>query len=96
MNVTQDEEEFALKAILVAGFTLLDIFNYLWDPPIRTSLHFRFDFVVCIPFISFPSAQTFRNLELAHSSSSERRHVVSLQLPSTDSAAVAISIRFAW
>jgi hypothetical protein len=34
----QDEEEFALKAILVAGFTLLDIFNYLWDPPIMKKL----------------------------------------------------------
>jgi hypothetical protein len=34
----QDEEEFALKAVLVAGYTLLDIFNYLWDPPILRKL----------------------------------------------------------
>lgn len=30
----QDEDEFALSAVMVAGFTMLDIFNYLWDPPL--------------------------------------------------------------
>ena len=54
----QDEVEFALKAILVAAFTMVDIFGYLWDPPILKKLfdilnwktHALLSFVVLLIF----------------------------------------------